>query len=117
MTTIHQLANSLGDAREQQGLSVTDLAARSGVARAALYRFAKDGDIRLTTFLAMADTLGLDVVLAPRAVSTSLQASVSVGSMAAAHPVSQPPAPAGPMSAVDSRLSEMKAKLSRSGAP
>ncbi len=115
MTTIHQLATSLGDAREQQGLTVTDLAARSGVARAALYRFAKDGDIRLTTFLALADTLGLDVVLAPKAVSTSLQASVSVSPIAAAHLVNQ--TPAGALSSVDARLSEMRAKLSRSGAP
>ncbi len=114
MTSIRQLATSVSDAREQQGLSVTDLAARSGVARAALYRFANDGDIRLTTFLAMADTLGLDVVLAPKAVSTSLQASVSASPVAAAHLVNQPPA--GAQSSVDARLSEIRAKLNRSGA-
>jgi hypothetical protein len=112
MTTIHQLSKSLGDAREQQGLSVTDLAARSGIARAALYRFAKDGDIRLTTFLATADSLGLDLVLVPKSVSTSLQASVSASPTPGANLSVQPPA--GPMSAVEARMSAIKAKLNRS---
>ena len=101
MTTINQLSKFLGDAREHRGMSVTDLAAQSGVARAALYRFANDGDIRLTTFLAMADTLGLDVVLAPKAVSTSLQAGVS------------PSPQTGPMSAVEARMAAIQAKLKR----
>jgi predicted transcriptional regulator len=113
MTTISQLSKSLGDTREQQGLSVTDLATRSGVARAALYRFAADGDIRLTTFLAMADTLGLDVVLAPKAVSTSLQASVSSSPTVTANLSVQPQT--GPMSAVEARMAAMKAKLKGGG--
>lgn len=115
MTTIHQLSKFLGDVREQQGLSVSDLAARSGVARAALYRFANDGDIRLTTFLAMVDTLGLDIVLAPKAVSTSLQASVSASPTVATNLSVQ--LQTGPMSAVEARMAAMKAKLKRSSGP
>lgn len=109
MTTIKQLSDSLAAKREQATLSVTELAERSGIARAALYRFAQGGDIRLSTFLAMADSLGVDIILAPKTVSTSLQASV------AAHPPSKTrfamPAATGPRSAVEARLTRIQARI------
>ncbi len=109
MITIQQLSDALSAKREQSSLSVTELAERSGVARAALYRFAQGGDIRLSTFLAVADTLGVDIVLAPKTVSTSLQASVAAHPVPAA-PVATPP-PAGPRSAVEARLARVQAGL------
>jgi predicted transcriptional regulator len=101
MTTIKQLSESLGAHRAQADLSVNDLATQSGVARAALYRFAKGGDVRLSTFLAMADTLGLDMVLAPKAVSVSLRPPVSA----------QPST--GPRSAVEARLAKVQVRMQK----
>ncbi len=109
MTTIKQLSNSLGAAREQAQLSVTELAERAGVARAALYRFAQGGDIRLSTFLAMADTLGVDMILAPKTVSMSLQASVAANAVSAAKMAI--PTPTGPRSAVEARLARVRAGI------
>ena len=115
MTTIKQLSSSVTAQREQASLSVTDMAERSGVARAALYRFAQGGDIRLSTFLALTDTLGLDVILAPKSVSESLQATVSAPSSALAVTLSAQPQ-TGPQSAVEARLAKIRAQM-RKGTP
>ncbi len=111
MTAISQLCSELNAQRGQTGLSVTDLAERSGVARAAVYRFMNGGDIRMTTFIAMADTLGLDMVLVPKAVNASLQANALASSPAAASLELEPPS--GPSSAVEARLNKIKARLGR----
>ena len=111
MTTINQLCSELNAQRGQADLSVTDLAEGSGVARAAVYRFMSGGDIRMSTFLAMADTLGLDMVLVPKAVSASLQANAASSSTVVANLEVQPQS--GPTSAVDARLKQIRAKLDR----
>lgn len=111
MTTIKQISSVLNAKREQNNLTVTELAEHAGVARAALYRFNNGSDIRLSTFLAMADTLGLDVVLAPKPVSVNLQAAVTASPSAYATWASQ--AQTGPRSAVDARLATIRAQLRR----
>jgi predicted transcriptional regulator len=109
MTTIKQISTSLNAKRELSNLTVTELAEHAGVARAAIYRFNNGSDIRLSTFLSMADTLGLDIVLAPKAVSVSLQAAVTASPSANATLTSQ--TQSGPRSAVDARLDKIRAQL------
>ena len=111
MSTINQLGSALDAQRAQTGLSVTDLAERSGVARAAVYRFMNGGDIRMSTLIAMADTLGMDMVLVPKAVGPSLRAHAASSPTAPA--TRDAPPPSGPSSAVDARLRKIKARLER----
>ena len=110
MTTLHQLSKALEAARVQRGLSTSDLSGKAGVSRAGLYRFAAGGDIRLSTFLALADSLALDVVLAPQAVSSSLQSTLNTE-----HRVMEAASTAvGPRSAVEVRMQRAQAALLQS---
>lgn len=111
MTTLQHLSEKLTERRKQSGLSMTDVAQRSGVARAALYRFNNGGDVNLSTFLATADALGLDVVLAPKSVSKSLQ--TSIGDSMTKFSVLPVKPYTGPLSAVDATLAKLRARLNK----
>lgn len=112
METIQQLADAVSAERRQRNLSPATLALQAGVSRAGMYRFAKGGDIRLSTFLAVCDQLGLDLVLAPKAVAASVQDAVNPA--LAPRKVSEPAA--GPQSAVAARLQKLqKAARSQQG--
>ena len=104
MNTIHQLADAISTERRKRELSPAMLARESGVSRAGLYRFASGGDIRLSTFLALCDQLGMDLVLAPKVVAGSVQEAVNVrlGPLTVSEPL------AGPQSAVAARLQKLQ---------
>ncbi|QIL74134.1 helix-turn-helix domain-containing protein (plasmid) [Diaphorobacter sp. HDW4B] len=59
----------LQDAVSKSPLSIVEIAEKSGVSRKALYSLLKgDADPRLSTIEALAHTLGLGIVVAPKAV-------------------------------------------------
>lgn len=76
MQTLTELAQVLEEARRQGGLDYKDLAERTGLTplsvRNALQ--AKTA-LRATNLMALADVLGLELVLVPKAVASSLNAA------------------------------------------
>ena len=62
MTTTSDLAQALGLECKRQALTLTDVIRKTGVSRAAVYRLFKGEDVQLTTLLAVANLLGLDLI-------------------------------------------------------
>lgn len=112
MNSIQQLSRALAVERKQKGLTPAVLAQESGVSRAGVYRFAKGGDIRLSTFLALCDQLGVDLVLAPKAVAPAVQAAAA----AVLAPLNPDKPAAGPQSAVAARLQKLQ-RAAQGGKP
>lgn len=73
MQTLSQLAEALDNARLARGLSYKALAARCGLTPLAV-RHALQGKtaLRATNLMALADELGLELVLVPKTVAASL---------------------------------------------
>jgi transcriptional regulator with XRE-family HTH domain len=78
MNTLIELSSALQAARREQKLSYKDLAAATGLTVLSVRR-ALDGSTasRATTLMALADCLGLALLLLPKPVATGLHASVT----------------------------------------
>ncbi|MES2413584.1 MAG: helix-turn-helix transcriptional regulator [Pseudomonadota bacterium] len=113
MTTTTQIAKTLENERKRQGLTATEVINRAGVSRAAVYRLFKGGDVQLTTLLAVAGTLGLDLVamrgdVAGTMVGAGIAATVREPTAALA---GKPETHVGPMSAIEARAARLDERL------
>ena len=72
MTTPLELAQRLEAARTASGLTLQALTEQAGVSRQAVYRLFKGNDVQVSTLLAVADVLQLDLVTLPRALRRGL---------------------------------------------
>jgi transcriptional regulator with XRE-family HTH domain len=76
MRTLHELARSLEQARRGLGLSYDALARAAGLTPLATRRALQGGAApRITTVMALAEHLGLEVVVVPQAVAQGLAPS------------------------------------------
>lgn len=62
MTSTIELARTVSEECRRQGISRTDVINRTGVSRAAVYRFFKGEDVQLTTLLAITNLLGMNLM-------------------------------------------------------
>ena len=97
MTTPLELAQRLEAARTASGLTLQALTEQAGVSRQAVYRLFKGNDVQVSTLLAVADVLQLDLVTLPRALKRGLP-ELAEAADAASHV----------MSAVQRRLAHLK---------
>jgi len=76
MNSVPDIARTLHDAARACGVSIVDLSAKAGLSRPTT-RKALNGldDFRITTLVALAEQLGLDVVLVPKSVSAGFTKS------------------------------------------
>lgn len=65
MATLKSLADEIALALEQSGMTRRDLTQKAGVSRQALYRLLMGHDVQLTTLLAVADVLDLEITAVP----------------------------------------------------
>lgn len=73
MFTLFALAEELRDAVQAKGLRQAELAEAAGISKRTLtHALSGQQDIRLTTLMALADRLGLEVMLVPKAASGAL---------------------------------------------
>ncbi|RYG06892.1 MAG: hypothetical protein EON92_19355 [Burkholderiales bacterium] len=129
MTSTLELARSVSEECRRQGLSRTEIINRTGVSRAAVYRFFRGDDVQLTTLLAITNLLGMDLMAVRRAVA-ALMPDVAAGERGPTNiskPVDAAPgapqrlpatprdaaSPAGPPSAVAVRAARLREKLKR----
>ena len=76
MRTLQHLANVLRDNIEKKRLTQEQLASSAGVSRQTLSKILSGrADLKLTTLFAVADRLGLEVVLVPKEIAPSMEAS------------------------------------------
>lgn len=74
MNGIHEISAELREALSRSGLKQQDLREAAGVSRQTLANVLKGTeDFKLTTLLALADRLGLELVLLPKAAVRGLQ--------------------------------------------
>jgi hypothetical protein len=73
MTTLVDLSRTLLDAQNQVGIGRSEMAALAGISRITLRHALAGEDFRVSTLLALADKLGLDVALVPQSVSHAMQ--------------------------------------------
>lgn len=74
MNSIHEISTELREALSHSGLKQQDLRETAGVSRQTLANVLKGTeDYKLTTLLALADRLGLELVLMPKAAARGLQ--------------------------------------------
>ena len=69
MTTLKSLADEFASALEQRGMTRRDLTQRAGVSRQAVYRLLMGHDVQLTTLLAVAAVLDLEITAVPAGLS------------------------------------------------
>ena len=75
MHTLKQIADILQEARRDHALTLRELSDTTGLTAVTLRGLLEaKTDPRLTTLMAVADELGLEVMLIPKAISTSLKA-------------------------------------------
>lgn len=98
MTTPLELAERLETARAANGLTLRALTEQAGVSRQAVYRLFKGNDVQVSTLLAVAEVLQLDLVTLPRALKRGLP---ELGESA-------PDASSHVMSAVQRRLANLQ---------
>ena len=97
MTTPLELAQRLEAARTASGLTLQALTEQAGVSRQAVYRLFKGNDVQVSTLLAVAEVLQLDLVTLPRALKRGLP-ELAEAADASSHV----------MSAVQRRLANLK---------
>lgn len=72
-TTLSQIATILRQQTKQQKLTQEELRKNAGISRQTLTNvLSGNSDFKVTTLLAVADRLGLDVILLPKAVARGL---------------------------------------------
>ena len=75
MTSLAELSRTLRHAAAEAKIGVTELSDLAGVSRPTARKvLSGDEDYRLTTLLAMADRLGLEVVLVPKGLTSGIAA-------------------------------------------
>lgn len=75
MNTLQTFAGMLKTAARGRGINFSDLSGRAGVSRMTLRKvLSGEEDYRVSTLLALADKLGLDVVLVPKAAARGIAA-------------------------------------------
>ena len=85
MYAVEEIVAALKAAREARGLSQRDLGALSGVPQSHISRIENGGaDIRLSSLVALARALGLEVVLAPRSRMPAIEGVLRSGDDGAA---------------------------------
>ena len=95
MKTLADIANRLEDARQRLKLDYQTLAEKTGLTPLSVRGVLQGRTApRITTLMAIADQLGLEVLLLPKVVATGLQA----------HTAEEPPPP--PLSRVDRIVAE-----------
>jgi transcriptional regulator with XRE-family HTH domain len=67
MATLKSLADEIASALEQRGMTRRDLTHKAGVSRQAVYRLLMGHDVQLTTLLAVAAVLDLEITAVPAA--------------------------------------------------
>jgi len=78
MTDLRQIASTLRWQLKRKGMTQESLRQQAGVARQTLTNvLSGEEDYKVTTLLTLADRLGLDVVLVPKAVAPALAAQDS----------------------------------------
>lgn len=76
MRTLKEIADVLQRARRDDSITVRELVEKTGLTAVTLRGlFEAKTDPRLTTLMAVADELGLEVMLVPKAISASLMKS------------------------------------------
>ena len=103
-TTLRDVGSALLLAQDRIGITQEQLASSAGVSRPTVGHAMRGGDVRLSTLLALADRLDLDLVLVPKSVSRGF-ANMPIGSPSAPEVVES----RGPLTAVQAALARVRA--------
>lgn len=80
MTTLPDIADVLRGAYRRNGLTQTRLADAAGISKRTLtHVLSGEEDFRLSTLLALADRLGLELLLVPKGAAKAIAASDEIG--------------------------------------
>ncbi|MBO9687826.1 helix-turn-helix transcriptional regulator [Roseateles chitosanitabidus] len=80
MITLPDIATTLRDASQRNGMTQARLAEAAGISRRTLtHVLSGEEDFRLSTLMALADRLGLELLLVPKGAAAALAAGQEVG--------------------------------------
>ncbi|MDB5773391.1 MAG: transcriptional regulator, family [Burkholderia sp.] len=76
MHTLREIADALQQARQDNSIRIRELTEKTGLTAVTVRRLLEArADSRLTTLMAVADELGLEVMLIPKSISASITKS------------------------------------------
>lgn len=107
-TTLSEVGSALLLAQGRIGITGEQLAASAGVPRHTVDLALRGGDVWLSTLLAVADQLNLDLVLVPKSISRGF-ANMDIRAPSA----SEPGEPSGPLTAVRAALAQVRAAAAK----
>ncbi len=102
--TLREVGSALLLAQGRIGITQEQLAASAGVSRHTVGHALRGADIRLSTLLALADQLSLDLVLVPKSISRGF-ANLEIGAPSAPEAVES----SGPLTVVRAALARLRA--------